>query len=72
MKAIQLTGRDSDNGVSNRLAEISLSSLLHLTQNHSRNLLRCEFAVLSTVLDLNGGLVVLRNNLKWPTSKLEN
>ena len=35
-----LTCGDGDNGVGDLLAEISLSSLLHLGQNHGTNLLR--------------------------------
>ena len=57
-------GGNSNNGVLDRLAEIALSDLLHLAQNHSRDLLRCESRFLLVDLDTDAGLAVLVDNLE--------
>jgi hypothetical protein len=57
-------GRDSDNGVLDSLAEVALSDLLHLSKNHSGNLLGCESRVLAVNRDLDTGLTILANDLE--------
>lgn len=48
------------------LAEISLSSLLHLCQNHGRNFLRSKGLHLTTAdVHLDMGLALLLGDLKW-------
>lgn len=48
------------------LAQISLSSLLHLCQNHGRNFLRSKGLHLTTAnVHLDMGLALLLGDLKW-------
>lgn len=60
-----MEGDPRDNGVSDRVAEVRLSSLLHLAQDHGGDLLRGEGLVLATEAYGNDrfGLCVL--NLEW-------
>lgn len=47
------------------LAQVSFSSLLHLSQDHSRDLLRSKCLQLTTTnVDLDVGLALLLSNLK--------
>lgn len=48
------------------VAEISLSGLLHLAQNHSGDFLSGELTLFALVFDGNRGLAVLLGNLEWP------
>lgn len=45
------------------LAEIRFGDFLHLSKDHSRNLLRSESLVLAIDLDLDNGLAILVNDL---------
>ena len=56
-------GRDSDDGVGDLLAQVGLGDLLHLAENHGRNLLRSELLLLAVDLDLNNGLAILLDDL---------
>ena len=56
------TGRDGDNSVGDLLAEVRLSGLLHLRQNHGGDLLGGEGLLLVVYIDLDAGLTVLVNN----------
>ena len=57
-------GGDSNNGVGESSSEVSLSGLLHLGQNHRRDLLGCELLGLSLELDLDDGLSALVDDLE--------
>ena len=59
-------GRDGDDGVGDLLAEVSLSGFLHLGQYHGGDVFRGEVPLLTTVLDRNGGLPILLDNLEGP------
>ncbi|GMT21352.1 hypothetical protein PFISCL1PPCAC_12649, partial [Pristionchus fissidentatus] len=60
-------GGNGDDGVLHRLAEESLSGVLHLDEHHRGDLLRSESLGLSLVLDLDLGLAsISSNDLKWP------
>jgi len=59
-------GRDGDDGMGDLLAEVSLSSLLHLGQYHGRDFFGGEIPLLAAVLDRDGGLPILLNNLERP------
>jgi hypothetical protein len=61
-----LTGRDSDDGVGDLVAEIGLSGLLHLGENHGGNFLGGEVTFLRLVLDNDGGFAVLLGDLEGP------
>jgi hypothetical protein len=50
--------------VGNLLTEVALSNLLHLAENHSRNLLRSELLLGTIDLDLNNGTVITVDNLE--------
>jgi hypothetical protein len=52
--------------VGDLLAEVSLSGLLHLRQDHGGDLLRGEVVELSAVLYVDSRLAVLVVNLEWP------
>lgn len=56
-------GRNGNDGVSDLLAEIGLSDLLHLAKNHGRDFFGGELLVLAVDLDLDIGLSILGNNL---------
>lgn len=57
-------GRDGDDGVGDGLAEVGLSNLLHLAENHGGDLLGGEGTVGTLVLDLDNGLSVLVDDLE--------
>lgn len=57
-------GGDGNDGVGNLLTEVALSNLLHLAENHSRNLLRSELLLGTIDLDLNNGAVITVDNLE--------
>jgi len=59
-------GWDGDDGFGNCSTEVGLGGLLHLDEDHGRDLLWREGLVLSSVLDLNDGLATLVNDLEWP------
>ena len=48
------------------LAKVRLSGLLHLAEDHGRDLLRSELAVLALERDFNERLVVLVDDLERP------
>jgi hypothetical protein len=50
--------------VGDLLTEVALSDLLHLAENHSRNLLRSELLLGTIDLDLNNGTVITVDNLE--------
>jgi hypothetical protein len=60
------TCRDGDDGVGDLLAEVRLSGLLHLTEDHRRDLLGGELALLVAVLDADRRLAVLLLELERP------
>ncbi|KAH3670626.1 hypothetical protein OGAPHI_001141 [Ogataea philodendri] len=57
---------DSHNSLLNLLADLGLSNLLHLGQNHRRNLLWRESLGLLQVLNLNLWVAVVVDDLEWP------
>jgi hypothetical protein len=57
-------GGDGDDGVLDGLTEIALSDLLHLSKNHSRDLLRCESGLFLVDLDADVGLAILVDDLE--------
>jgi len=59
-------GRDGDDGMGDLLAEVSLSSLLHLGQYHGGDFFGGKVPLLATVLDRDGGLSILLHNLERP------
>lgn len=64
MNVLSLLTRNSHDSIVDLLAKVCLSSLLHLSKDHSTDLLRAEDLVLSILdLDLNVGLTVLVHNL---------
>ena len=60
------TGRDGDNSVGDLLAEVRLSGLLHLRQNHGGDLLGGEGLEVALVVNLDDGLAGLLNDLERP------
>jgi hypothetical protein len=52
--------------VGDGLAEVSLSSLLHLAQDHGGDFLGGEVTLLATVLDVDSGLAILVVDLERP------
>ena len=48
----------------NLLAEVALSDLLHLSENHSRNLLRSELLLGTIDLNLDDGTVITVDDLE--------
>lgn len=48
------------------MAEVSLSSLLHLAENHGGDFLRSERPVFALVLNSDSRLAVFLGNLEWP------
>jgi hypothetical protein len=56
-------GGNSDDGVGNLLTKVRFGDLLHLAQDHGRNLLRSELLVGTIDLDLNNGLALAGDNL---------
>ena len=54
---------DSDDGVSDLLAEVALSNLLHLGQDHARNLLGRKGLLLALDVDADKGLSALVDDL---------
>jgi hypothetical protein len=60
------TGRNGDDGVGDLLAEVCLSGLLHLTEDHRRDLLSGELALLVAVLYADRRLAVLLLELERP------
>ena len=59
-------GGDGDDGVGDLLAEVSLSGLFHLGQNHSGDFFGGEIPLFATVLYRDGRLPTLLDNLEWP------
>ena len=59
-------GWNCDDHILDRLTKVCLSSLLHLCQNHRRDLLWVEGLVLTLVLHLDLGLFAICNNLEGP------
>jgi hypothetical protein len=57
-------GGNGNNSVLDRLAEVALRYLLHLTQNHGGNLFGGEGLLLAVNLDANIGLTVLVDDLE--------
>jgi len=57
-------GGDGDNSVVNRLAEVRLSSLTHLGEDHGGDLLGSEVLGLALELNLDDGLASLVNDLE--------
>jgi hypothetical protein len=57
-------GRDGDDGISHNGSQIGLSGLLHLEQDHGRDLLRGEGLDLTLVLDLDERLGALVDDLE--------
>jgi hypothetical protein len=57
-------GGDGNNSVLDGLAEIALSNLLHLAENHSRDLLGCESSLLLVDIDGDAGLSSLVDDLE--------
>ena len=60
-------GGNSNDGVGDLLSEVGLSGLLHLGQNHGRDFFGGEVPLVTTVLDRDGRLPALLDNLEWPT-----
>ena len=52
------------------LAKVSLGDLLHLAQDHGRNLLRSELLLGAIDLDLDNGLAILVHNLVGEVLKI--
>jgi hypothetical protein len=52
--------------VSDLVAEIGFSGLLHLGKNHSRNFLRGEDSLIALVLDNNGRFAIFLGNFERP------
>lgn len=77
---MELTCRDSDNGVGYLVTQVCLGSLLHLDQNHSRDLLgglnvssipvrrpkAYKVLGVTSVVDLNHRLASFVGKLEWP------
>ena len=59
-------GRDGDDGVADRASEVCLGRLLHLEEDHRRDLLRGELLGLALVLDLDDRLGRLVDDLERP------
>ena len=59
-------GGNGNDGVGNLLSKVSLGNLLHLDQDHGGYFFGGEIPLLTTVLDRNGGLSVLLDDLEWP------
>jgi hypothetical protein len=57
-------GRDCDDGVVDGAAEVGLSGLPHLDEDHGGDLLRCEGLLLALELDLDDGLAGLVDDLE--------
>jgi len=58
--------RDGDDGLGDLLAELDLSNLFHLAEDHGGDLLGGESLGLVEVLDLDAGVAIVANNLEWP------
>lgn len=56
-------GRDGNDGVGDLLAQVGLGDLLHLSENHGRNLLGSELLLLAVDLNLDNGLSIAVNDL---------
>ena len=59
-------GRDGDDSVGDGRAKVGLGGLLHLAEDHGRNLLGREGLLLGLVHDLDVGLAVLRDDGEGP------
>ncbi|KAH3659726.1 hypothetical protein OGATHE_005771 [Ogataea polymorpha] len=57
---------NGNDGFLNLLANLGLSNLFHLGQDHRRDFLRREGLGLTQVLNLNLWVAVVVNNLEWP------
>lgn len=57
---------DGNDGLLDLLANLGLSNLLHLGQDHGRDLLWGELLGLAEVLDLDDGCSVSVNDGEWP------
>ena len=62
----KLTGRDGDDGVGDLVAEIGLSGLLHLSEDHGGDFFRGEVAGLALDLDRDDRLSTLLLDLERP------
>ena len=64
-------GWDSDDSRGDSLAEVSLSDLLHLAEDHGRDLLSLELLLLALKVDLDERLLTWAGyDLKWPESDI--
>lgn len=61
--AVAEVGGDSDDGVGDLLAEVTLSNVPHLAENHGRHLLGGESLLGTGDIDLNDGLAILLDDL---------
>jgi hypothetical protein len=59
-------GGDGDDGLGDGATEVGLGGLLHLEEDHGRDLLGGELLGLPSVLDLDHGLAALVNDLEGP------
>ena len=57
-------------GLLDSLAKLGLRDLLHLDEDHGRDLLGAEGLLLAEVLDLDEGGTVLLNDLEWPVGHI--
>lgn len=57
-------GGNGNDGVGDLLTEVALSDLLHLSENHSRNLLRSELLLGTIDLNLDDGTVITVDDLE--------
>ena len=56
----------SDDSVRDLGAQIGFSSLLHLDEDHRRNLFWCEGLALAFIINLNFRLSTIADHFKWP------
>jgi hypothetical protein len=68
LSVVEVCG-DGDDGVGNLVAEVGLSGLLHLAQDHGRDFLRGELLEFILVLDLDHGLSALVDDLERPVKQ---